>query len=341
GRIEANGHVILINPNGIIFGEGSQVNVGGMIASGLNISPNDFMNGEFTLTSVEGSDGKILNSGIINAATGGSITLVGKQVKNEGLISAKLGAVNLAAGKEAVVTFDSAGLVGIRVTKEVLQQELGIDAAVINNGQISSEGGRILLSASVSQDIFSRAVNHGGMPQSTSVVTHEDGSFTLGGGADVINNGNLSVSSDVLDAGEVVVVGENVTSTGVISADSVLGKAGYVELHATSTALLADESISTAISESKSRGGEIKLLGHYVGVFDHSQINVSGATGGGEALIGGDFRGNNINIRNAYRTFVSEDAKVYADALVDGNGGKVIVWADDIARYYGTTYARG
>lgn len=39
GRIDANGQVFLVNPNGVIFGKDSQVNVGGMIASGLNIKP--------------------------------------------------------------------------------------------------------------------------------------------------------------------------------------------------------------------------------------------------------------------------------------------------------------
>ena len=66
----------------------------------------DFISGEFTLTSLEGTEGRIINSGIINAATGGSVSLVGKQVENAGVISARLGAVNLMAGNEAVVTFD-------------------------------------------------------------------------------------------------------------------------------------------------------------------------------------------------------------------------------------------
>src|SRR5690606_17209606 len=113
------------------------------------IDPNDFMNGDFTLTAIEGTEGKVISSGIINASTGGSVTLVGQQVKNEGLISAKLGAVNLVAGKEAVITFDASGLVGVRITEEVLQNELGIDAAVINSGEINAEGGRILLSAKI------------------------------------------------------------------------------------------------------------------------------------------------------------------------------------------------
>ena len=50
GRINANGTVVLVNPNGIFFGSGSQVNVGGLIASGLDISSADFMNGKLVVT---------------------------------------------------------------------------------------------------------------------------------------------------------------------------------------------------------------------------------------------------------------------------------------------------
>jgi len=98
GRIDANGQVMLVNGNGIVFGKDSVINVGGMIASGLNIDPDSFINGDFALNNIEGSEGKVINYGIINAAMGGSVTLVGEQVQNDGLISAKLGAVNLVAG---------------------------------------------------------------------------------------------------------------------------------------------------------------------------------------------------------------------------------------------------
>src|SRR5690554_2722728 len=57
GQIEANGHILLVNPNGVFFGKNSRINVGGMIASGLQVDPNDFMNGNFTLTAMEGTDG--------------------------------------------------------------------------------------------------------------------------------------------------------------------------------------------------------------------------------------------------------------------------------------------
>jgi len=176
GRIDANGQVILVNPNGIFFTPTSVINVGGIIASGLNIQPNDFMNGNYIFNEVLGSDGTVINSGMINASLGGNVALVGKQVENDGLIVANLGTVNLAAGKQAVLTFDDGGLLGVRVSKEILQEELGIDPAVINSGAINAEGGRVLLTASTSQDVFSQAVNTGDLNQNISVVMHEDGS---------------------------------------------------------------------------------------------------------------------------------------------------------------------
>src|SRR5690554_3952411 len=341
GQIEANGHILLVNPNGVFFGENSHINVGGMIASGLQIDPNDFMNGDFTLTAMEGTDGKVINSGIINAATGGSVTLVGQQVKNEGLISAKLGAVNLAAGKEAVITFDASGLVGVRVTQEVLQDELGIDAAVINSGEINAEGGRILLSASTSQDIFSQAVNHGSLNSATSVAVHEDGSFTLGAGADVVNTGNLSVSSTSGGAGKIVLIGENVTTSGNIHADAATTNAGQIELHSVDTTLITDSAKITAKATSTGKGGDVKILGNKVGLLGNAQINASGANGGGEILFGGDETGNNIRIRNADFIYLSENTKVNADAMLNGDGGRLITFASDTARIYGELSARG
>ncbi|MGQ9424399.1 two-partner secretion domain-containing protein [Gilvimarinus sp. F26214L] len=339
GRIDANGHVFLVNPNGVFFGEGARINVGGMLASGLDVDPADFMNGDYAFSAVEGSEGRVVNEGIIHAATGGSIGLLGRQIRNEGIISANLGAVNLAAGNEAVVTFEPNGLIGVRITEAVLQEDLGVDAAIINNGTISASGGRILLSASTSEDIFSQAVNSGGLSDDRSVVVHEDGSFTLGGGADLVNTGTISASSDHR-AGDVVLLAENVTSSGTIAADSAHDEAGSIEIHAADTALLTEQSLTSARSEAGATGGHIKLLGDRVGLFDDAKVDVSGALGGGEVLLGGDFQGRNHQVRNASRIFVDEGAAVYADALTNGDGGRIIVWADEITRFRGTVYGR-
>ena len=52
GQINANGQVVLVNPNGVFFGVTSTVNVGSLIASGLDISPSDFMNGDYIFNEV-------------------------------------------------------------------------------------------------------------------------------------------------------------------------------------------------------------------------------------------------------------------------------------------------
>ena len=341
GRIEANGHILLVNPNGVFFGENSHINVGGMIASGLSIDPADFMSGEFTLTALEGSEGKVINSGIISAATGGSVSLLGQQVKNEGVISARLGAVSLAAGKEAVITFDQQGLVGVRITKEILQDELGVDVALINSGEISAEGGRILLSASTSQDIFSQAVNHGELNSASSVVMHEDGSFTLGAGADVINTGSLDVSSNLGDAGQIVVIGENITHSGQVRANTGAGNAGNIELHSVDTTRLSESANIVAEAEAAGTGGKIKILGNKVGLFDEAQVSASGSHSGGQVLVGGDESGINTRIRNADFIYLGKDTQVSADGILDGHGGKIITFASDTARIHGELSARG
>ncbi len=336
GQIGANGHVFLINPNGIIFGEGSSINVGGILASGLDINPDDFMNGDFAFSALEDAEGKVINAGLINAATGGSVSLLGKQVENEGLIVANLGRVNLAAGNEAVVTFDSSGLMGVRVSEAVLQDELGMDAAVSNTGEISAESGQILLSASVSEDIFSQAVNING--QAKSVVVHDDGSFTLGAGASVVNNGKLDVSasqSSASAAGDIVIIGENITSTGAALAQ---GEAGRIELHARDTLLLEGEA-EVSVSNAEGKAGELYLLGDKVGLTESARALAKGAEGGGNILIGGDKTGSNPLVRNAEFVYLGERALADASAELNGDGGKVITFASDTARIHGELFA--
>ncbi len=347
GRIDAAGTVILVNPNGIFFGPTSQINVGGLIASGLRISPTDFMNGNYIFNEVLGTDGAVINSGLINASLGGfgggNVTLIGKQVKNEGVINAHLGAVNMAAGKQAVLTFDNQGLIGVKISKEILQDELGIDPALINSGEINAESGRVLLTASVSRDVFSQAVNTGDIEQARSVLVNDDGSFSLSGGADVVNSGSINVSATTENAkaGDVVILGENVTHTGMIVANTDSGTAGNIELHANDFVELKDTAIISARAETSGTGGKVKVLGNKVGLLDKSVVDVSGANGGGEALIGGDRQGLNAKVRNADFFYLSGNAKVFSDALTQGNGGRIITYANDTGRFYGNFYARG
>jgi len=121
-------------------------------------------------------------------------------------------------------------------------------------------------------------------------------------GADITNQGDLSVGP-----GQTLTLeGDTVTSSGSLTA----------------------------------AGGRVQLLGNQVGLFDQATIDVSSATGGGTVLIGGDFQGKGP-ARNARRTYVGPDALINADTTGSGNGGTVIVWADETTRFYGAITARG
>ncbi|NGX29879.1 MAG: Heme/hemopexin-binding protein [Candidatus Anoxychlamydiales bacterium] len=88
-------------------------------------------------------------------------------------------------------------------------------------------------------------------------------------------------------------------------------------------------------------GGDVFLLGKGVRVYEDAEINVSGKKGGGTILLGGDYKGNNPNIFNADKTFVEKNAKIYADCLDDGNGGKIILWSNNATVFYGKISAEG
>lgn len=253
GRIDANGRVILTNPNGLIFGEGASINVGSLIASGLEIDPSDFINGDLLFSAANGGDGLVVNRGLINAATGGNVALLGQQVENHGLISAHLGSVSLAAGTGMVATFDEQGLLGVRVTEASLSEQVAVE----NHGEISAKGGHILLNASTSADLFSRAVNRGTLDSGNHVIVHDDGSFTLGAGAGVVNTGVLDASSPDGAGGEIAVLGDAIrlSDTSQVLANSV-GDAGHIHVQATQSADVAGELATRSASEA---GGLINI----------------------------------------------------------------------------------
>ena len=44
GSLSAKGHVFVINPNGVLFGKNSSVDVGGLVASTVNVTDDDMRN---------------------------------------------------------------------------------------------------------------------------------------------------------------------------------------------------------------------------------------------------------------------------------------------------------
>jgi filamentous hemagglutinin family protein len=97
--------------------------------------------------------------------------------------------------------------------------------------------------------------------------------------------------------------------------------------------------VSGAINTSGLTGGTVQLLGSQVGVVN-GNINASGINSGGTVRIGGEYQGKG-KIPNALQTFVDSTSIISADSLLNGNGGRVIVWADKTSQFFGTITARG
>ena len=132
-----------------------------------------------------------------------------------------------------------------------------------------------------------------------------------------------------------------VNQEGIVRAQSMMERNGLVVLSGGGDGIV---SVAGTVDVSGTRagqtGGAVHILGEKVGLFG-AHINAPGDAGGGTVLIGGDYQGRSPDVQNAFRTYVSNDSTINADALSHGNGGKVIVWADDSTRYYGTISARG
>jgi len=173
GHLDANGQVYLINPNGIIFGKGAEVNVGGLVASTLDVSDSSVSG---STRSFEGSGtGSIVNQGTIIAANGGYVALIGNRVSNEGVISAQLGTVALSAGSAVTLDFSGDRLVHLQVDRSTLS-----DLAA-NQQLIEADGGLVIMTAGAQRALLASVVNNTGVIEARTVLNHEGTIELLGG----------------------------------------------------------------------------------------------------------------------------------------------------------------
>ena len=108
GQMQANGQVFLVNPMGVLFGQGSRVDVGGLVATTLDISDADFSAGNYVFSGA--STAGIHNRGTITADQG-FVVLSADQVQNTGLIQAFGGNVVLASAGGLSLDIDGRGLI--------------------------------------------------------------------------------------------------------------------------------------------------------------------------------------------------------------------------------------
>lgn len=189
-----------------------------------------------------------------------------------------------------------------------------------------------------------------------------NGSVVLGSAhaatLDFFGNGLVKVklSGDALDAtiknsgkiyadGGFVQMATNARSSainisGIVEANQLVERDGVIRLEGGDNSKV--EVSGQLIAQGQgTTGGTIEVTGEQVALMKGALLDASGDTGGGKVLVGGDYQGKNDAVYNARTTYIAQGATIKADALKQGDGGKVVVWADHLTRYYGSISAQG
>ena len=186
GNLNATGGVILINPKGMLFGAEAQINTASFSASTLDISPLDFSNAnDVTLNNFDTNslDSSIINFGAISVNDTGLVSLIAPQVVNEGVISAKLGKVQLASGTSATLDLSGDGLLNIALDEKAA-------GLIKNTGTI--EGQNIRIGGGVASSFVNSTVNIDGFVQATGF--DQDSSVDVQSSGDIFVDGTISSS---------------------------------------------------------------------------------------------------------------------------------------------------
>ncbi len=206
GSLLANGQVWLINGNGVLFGQGSRINVGGIIATTADIKDADFAAGNYSFSG--GTGASVVNQGTITTKRGGYAVLSGASAQNQGLIAADSGTVVIGGASAFTVDFAGDGLIKYAITAPAQSADNGQTGA-FNAGTIRAAGGRVIMTARAASSVQDAVVNNTGMISATSARV-QNGEVILDAG-----DGDVAVSGTIDATGQAAgTTGGNVTITG-------------------------------------------------------------------------------------------------------------------------------
>jgi filamentous hemagglutinin family protein len=293
GSLTANGQVFILNPNGVLFGAGSQVNVGGLVASTLSMSNADFMAGNHVFTGSGGS-GSVVNQGTLTAANGGYIALLAPEVRNEGVIGATLGTALLAAGNKVTLNIENGNLLGYSI------DQAAINALADNRHLIKADGGQVILTASATDALLRTVVNNSGIIEAKTLnnqggvirleggdrgVVHVSGTLDASGKGAGERGGKVQVTGDkvgLFDDAKVDVSGDAGGGTALIGGD--FQGANAVVKNASATYVGADVNV-TADAINSGDGGKVIVWSDGITRYNGSISAKGGATSGNGGFV--------------------------------------------------------
>lgn len=179
GKLQANGQVFLANPNGIVFGSGSQVNVGSLFATTMAIDNANFMAGNYHFGSP--TPGKsVVNQGTLKAKGKGFVILAGEIIQNTGSINAKAQKTFLLTGQEVELQVANNLSIGLVMDGKVLakikqkkNKKTQLAAKPLNKDQQAK------IEQNQAGSVYNLAVNEALIEEATDVGYDENGQLML------------------------------------------------------------------------------------------------------------------------------------------------------------------
>ena len=300
GAIKANGQVILVNPNGVTFGKGSEVHAAAVVASTLNMADKEFMDGKHNFkddgTGVGNKAGKIINKGAIQtnneSGEGGFIALLAPEVRNQGyLLAQKGGTVAIGSGSHITLHIQGQSLVAIKV-------EEGVYNGLISNKRIiEAPGGLVVLATGAANQLMAGIIK---------------------------NTGKISADSLVNNGGVIELVAKNVSQAGTISANSQTKDGGQVNLTGQEITL-AKNSQTTA--SGATGGGQVNIgLANTQGS-GGTQVNSQSSSNAPEVIKANADQAANTK-QLAKTVTIEQNATIDTSATQAGNGGSIAIWSE-------------
>ncbi|WP_237216689.1 two-partner secretion domain-containing protein, partial [Falsiroseomonas oryziterrae] len=179
GRLTSNGGVAIVNPAGVVFHRGAQVDVASLIATASDITNQNFMAGRMAFDGTPRPGARVENHGRITVRDGGLVALTGPVAANSGTIRARMGRVAIAGAEAVTIDLAGDGLLSFDITRQVGAAPAGATALAANSGTIEAPGGHVLITAQAASNLLETLVSAGGAITSGTITANAPGGGVL------------------------------------------------------------------------------------------------------------------------------------------------------------------